>query len=130
MRALSAVHVQGHGWHGTSSGYAPLTNVRCLWCTWRVRQRAATLCALFIADGRKNMIMRLIAALVAGTALTVHVAHAQSPVDTLAKIKAAKAINVASSPDSLPCSMKGACVFNNSSSIDLCTRAIAQIGPT
>jgi hypothetical protein len=130
QRARAAVHVQGHGWHGTSSGYAPLTNVRCLWCTWRVRQRAATVSALFIADGRKNMIMRLIAALVAGTALTVHVAHAQSPVDTLAKIKAAKAINVAYSPDSLPFSMKGAGAEPTGYSIDLCKRVIAQIGQT
>ena len=76
------------------------------------------------------MIMRLIAALVAGTALTVHVAHAQSPVDTLAKIKAAKAINVAYSPDSLPFSMKGAGAEPTGYSIDLCKRVIAQIGQT
>lgn len=74
------------------------------------------------------MIMRLIAALVAGTALAAHVAYAQAPVDTLAKIKAAKAINVAYSPDSLPFSMKGTGAEPSGYSIDLCKRVIAQIG--
>ena len=76
------------------------------------------------------MIMRLIAALVAGTALAAHVAYAQAPVDTLAKIKAAKAINVAYSPDSLPFSMKGTGAEPTGYSIDLCKRVIAQISQT
>ena len=76
------------------------------------------------------MVMRLIAALVAGVALAAHVAHAQGPVDTLAKVKAAKAINVAYSPDSLPFSMKGSGAEPTGYSIDLCKRVIAQIGQT
>ena len=56
--------------------------------------------------------------------------HAQGPVDTLAKIKAAKAINVAYSPDSLPFSMKGPGAEPTGYSIDLCKRVIAQIGQT
>lgn len=74
------------------------------------------------------MSKRLLVALFTGTMLTVHAAYAQSPVDTLAKIKAAKAINVAYSPDSLPFSMTGAGGEVTGYSIDLCKRVITQIG--
>jgi ABC-type amino acid transport substrate-binding protein len=47
---------------------------------------------------------------------------------TLAKVKAAKAINVAYSPDSFPFSMNGPNNEPVGYSIDLCKRAIAQIG--
>jgi len=64
-------------------------------------------------------------ALVAGQAAT-----AQPAGGTLAKIKAAKAINVAYSPDSLPFSMKTSSGEAAGYSIDLCKRVIAQIGRT
>ena len=71
----------------------------------------------------KNILISLVAvaALVAGSAT------AQSGPNTLGKIKAAKAINVAYSPDSLPFSFtdkNGPAGY----SIDLCKRVIAQIG--
>lgn len=47
---------------------------------------------------------------------------------TLAKVKAAKAINVAYSPDSFPFSLNGPNNEPVGYSIDLCKRAIAQIG--
>ena len=68
--------------------------------------------------------------IVAGMALAVHVAYAQPSLDTLAKVKAAKAINVSYSPDSLPFSMNGASGAPEGYSIDLCKRIIAQIGQT
>lgn len=55
-------------------------------------------------------------------------AGAQAPVNTLAKIKAAKAINVAFSGDSLPFSFVGPGNEPAGYSIDLCKRVIAQIG--
>ncbi len=67
--------------------------------------------ALFIAAG-----------LIAGGAV------AQTPAGTLGKIKAAKAINVAFSGDSLPFSFVGPNNQPVGYSIDLCNRVIAQIG--
>jgi len=65
------------------------------------------------------------AALIAGGAL------AQTPPSpTLAKIKAAKAINVAFSGDSLPFSFVGPDNQPAGYSIDICKRVIAQIGRT
>ena len=55
-------------------------------------------------------------------------ASAQSAPNTLAKIKAAKAINVAYSVDSLPFSFAGQNGEPAGYSIDLCKRVIAQIG--
>ena len=48
--------------------------------------------------------------------------------DTLAKIKAAKAINVAFSGDSIPFSFVESGMQPSGYSIDLCKRVIAQIG--
>jgi ABC-type amino acid transport substrate-binding protein len=62
------------------------------------------------------------AALVAGGA------QAQSVPNTLGKIKAAKAINVGFSPDSLPFSFVGPDNQPAGYSIDICKRVIAQIG--
>ena len=67
-------------------------------------------------------------ALLGIAAFGMHDAFAQSAVDTLAKIKAAKSINVAYSPDSLPFSMAGSGSEPSGYTIDLCKRAIAQIG--
>lgn len=74
------------------------------------------------------MLKRLLVAVVAGAAFTAHGAFAQAPVDTLAKVKAARVINVAYSPDSLPFSMTGAGGEPAGYSIDLCKRVITQIG--
>ncbi len=74
------------------------------------------------------MLKNFVAALFVLASLMASAAHAQSGSPTLAKIKAAKAINAAYSPDSLPFSFSGP---NNEAvgySIDLCKRAIAQIG--
>jgi ABC-type amino acid transport substrate-binding protein len=57
-------------------------------------------------------------------------AHAQSAPNTLGKIKAAKAINVAFAGDSLPFSYVGTNNQPAGYSIDLCNRVIAQIGRT
>jgi ABC-type amino acid transport substrate-binding protein len=56
------------------------------------------------------------------------VATAQAPSPTLARIKAAKAINVAFSGDSLPFSFVGTDNQPTGYSIDICKRVIAQIG--
>ena len=72
----------------------------------------------------------LLVVLLAATALLAGAAAAQSPPNTLARIKAAKAINVAYSTDSLPFSFTGAGSEPAGYSIDLCKRAIAQIGHT
>jgi ABC-type amino acid transport substrate-binding protein len=61
-------------------------------------------------------------------AFVMHDALAQSSVDTLARIKTAKAIDVAYSPDSLPFSLVGANGEPVGYTIDLCRRVIAQIG--
>ena len=73
---------------------------------------------------------RILFAMLGIAALSGHGALAQSSVDTLARIKQAKAINVAYSPDSLPFSMSEANGDPAGYTIDLCKRAIAQIGRT
>ena len=55
-------------------------------------------------------------------------ALAQQPTDTLARIKAAHAINVGYSPDSVPFSFAGADQKPTGFSIDICNRVIAGIG--
>ena len=68
---------------------------------------------------------------IAAAALIASGAHAQAPASpTLAKIKAAKAINVAFSGDSLPFSFVGPDNQPAGYSIDICKRVIAQIGRT
>lgn len=69
----------------------------------------------------------LLAAIFTALALCTFGALAQSLPPTLAKIKAAKAITVAYSPDSLPFSFNGANNEPAGYSIDLCKRVIAQI---
>jgi len=71
----------------------------------------------------KNLLVTLmvVAGLVAGSAA------AQTSANTLGKIKSAKAINVAYSPESLPFSFAGANNEPAGYSIDLCKRVIAQI---
>ncbi len=69
----------------------------------------------------------LLAAIFTALALCTFGASAQSLPPTLAKIKAAKAITVAYSPDSLPFSFNGANNEPAGYSIDLCKRVIAQI---
>jgi glutamate/aspartate transport system substrate-binding protein len=59
--------------------------------------------------------------------LTAGGALAQSPAGTLAKIKGAKTINVAYSPDSFPFSAANAGAEPTGYSIELCKRVIAQI---
>lgn len=71
----------------------------------------------------------LLVALFVGANLLSSAALAQSP-DTLGKIKAAKAINVAYSRDSLPFSYVGPNNEPIGYSIDLCRRVITQIGRT
>lgn len=71
---------------------------------------------------------RVFFGLIAVALLGAGSAGAQAPVNTLAKIKAAKAINVAFSGDSLPFSFVGAGNEPAGYSIDLCKRVIAQIG--
>jgi glutamate/aspartate transport system substrate-binding protein len=74
------------------------------------------------------MSKRVLVALFVAAGLVAGHAAAQSSPDAMARIKSAKAINVAFSPDSLPFSFTGP---NNEAagySIDLCKRAIAQIG--
>jgi ABC-type amino acid transport substrate-binding protein len=61
-------------------------------------------------------------------ALAAGGAHAQPAPNTLAKIKAAKAINIAFSGDSLPCSFVAAGNKPAGYSIDLCNRIVAAIG--
>jgi len=74
------------------------------------------------------MLKRSFVALMVAAGLAAGAATAQSPPDALARIKAAKAINVAYSPDSLPFSFVGPGNEPAGYSIDLCKRAIAQIG--
>jgi ABC-type amino acid transport substrate-binding protein len=75
-----------------------------------------------------DFMKRILFAMLGIAALSAHGALAQSSVDTLAKIKQAKAINVAFSPDSLPFSISEANGEPAGYTIDLCKRAIAQIG--
>lgn len=66
-------------------------------------------------------------ALLGAVLLTMSNALAQPAVDTLGRIKAAKAVNIAYSPDSIPFSVKE----NGEAagySIDLCKRVVMQIG--
>jgi glutamate/aspartate transport system substrate-binding protein len=70
---------------------------------------------------------RLIVGLLVVASLTATGVAAQAP-NTLGKIKAAKAINVAYSADSLPFSFNGPNNEPAGYSIDLCKRVIAQIG--
>ena len=75
------------------------------------------------------MIKNFLAALFAVLSLAAGSASAQSTTSpTLGKIKAAKAINVAYSADSLPFSVNGPNGAPVGYSIDLCKRVIAQIG--
>ena len=66
---------------------------------------------------------KVLVALALGVALLSHDAIA----DTLARIKSAKAINVAYSPESLPFSFSGSDGEPRGYSIDLCKRVIAQV---
>jgi len=72
----------------------------------------------------KNLLLTLLVA----TGLVAGGAAAQTGPNTLGKIKSAKAINVAYSPDSLPFSFTGTNNEPAGYSIDLCKRVIAQIG--
>lgn len=71
---------------------------------------------------------RVLIGLIAAGALIAGAASAQTPSPTLAKIKAAKAINVAFSGDSLPFSFVGPNNQPDGYSIDICKRVIAAIG--
>jgi ABC-type amino acid transport substrate-binding protein len=75
------------------------------------------------------MVKNFFAALIVATGLAATGVSAQTtPTNTLGKIKAAKAINVAYSADSLPFSFAGPNKEPAGYSIDLCKRVIAQIG--
>jgi glutamate/aspartate transport system substrate-binding protein len=76
------------------------------------------------------MIKTIFAALLVGASMLGGVAVAQTGPGTLGKIKAAKVINVAFSPDSLPFSFAGPNGVPVGFSIELCKRAIAQISRT
>ena len=73
---------------------------------------------------------RILIGLLASASLVATTAVAQPASSALARIKAAKAINVAVSTDALPFSFSGPDTKNEpvGYSIDLCKRAIAQIG--
>ena len=73
------------------------------------------------------MLKIALAALWLAAAVATGPAVAQAPSPTLAKIKAAKAINVAYSPDSAPFSSAAAGAAPVGYSIDLCKRVVAQI---
>jgi len=75
-------------------------------------------------------VKRMLIGLLASASLVATVAVAQPAPDTLGRIKAAKAINVAVSADALPFSFSGPDTKNEPAgySIDLCRRVIAQIG--
>jgi len=74
------------------------------------------------------MVKTLLAAMIVAASLIGGAASAQTGAGTLGKIKSAKAINVAYSADSLPFSFVGPNNEPAGYSIDLCKRAIAQIG--
>ena len=76
------------------------------------------------------MFKSIAVSLIAAAALVAGHAAAQTGPNTLGKIKAAKSINVAYSPESLPFSFTGANNEPAGYSIDLCKRVIAQIGRT
>ncbi|MCC6198546.1 MAG: amino acid ABC transporter substrate-binding protein [Burkholderiales bacterium] len=71
---------------------------------------------------------RILLALLVACGLVAAGASAQTAPNTLGKIKSAKAINVAFSPDSLPFSFVGPNNEPAGYSIDLCKRVIAQVG--
>jgi ABC-type amino acid transport substrate-binding protein len=73
-------------------------------------------------------VKRFLTGLVVAASLVSAAASAQTAPNTLGKIKAAKAINVAFSGDSLPFSFVGPGNEPAGYSIDLCKRVIAQIG--
>nr|MCU0923365.1 amino acid ABC transporter substrate-binding protein [Burkholderiaceae bacterium] len=73
------------------------------------------------------MLKIALAALWLAAAVATGPAAAQATSPTLAKIKAAKAINVAYSPDSAPFSSAAAGAAPVGYSIDLCKRVVAQI---
>ena len=74
------------------------------------------------------MLKNLLVVLAVLTGLVAGSAMAQTSANTLGKIKAAKAINVAFSPESLPFSFTGTNNEPAGYSIDLCKRVVAQIG--
>ena len=74
------------------------------------------------------MFKHILVLLIAAAALVAGNAAAQALPNTLGKIKSAKAINVAYSPESLPFSFKETNGQPAGYSIDLCKRVIAQIG--
>jgi ABC-type amino acid transport substrate-binding protein len=74
------------------------------------------------------MFKHLLLTLLFAAGLVAGGAAAQTSANTLGKIKSAKAINVAYSPESLPFSFAGANNEPAGYSIDLCKRVIAQIG--
>ena len=76
------------------------------------------------------MIKNFFAALLVGASMLGGVAVAQTGPGTLGKIKAAKVINVAYSPDSMPFSFAGPNGVPVGFSIELCKRAITQISRT
>lgn len=79
---------------------------------------------------RTSNVKRILIGLLASAILVATNAVAQPASSALARIKAAKAINVAVSTDALPFSFSGPDTKNEpvGYSIDLCKRAIAQIG--
>ena len=74
------------------------------------------------------MVKNVLLAVIVAAGLAAVGATAQTGPSPLGRIKAAKAINVAYSPDSLPFSFAGANGEPAGYSIDLCRRVIAQIG--
>ena len=74
------------------------------------------------------MFKNILVSMIAAAALVAGHAAAQALPNTLGKIKAAKAINVAYSPETLPFSYKETDGQPAGYSIDLCKRIIAQIG--
>ncbi len=75
-----------------------------------------------------NLNRLLVGLLVAAAMVAAGPAAAQTGANTLPKIKAAKVINVAFSPDSLPFSFVGAGNEPAGYSIDICKRVIAHLG--
>jgi ABC-type amino acid transport substrate-binding protein len=78
-------------------------------------------------EAEDPMLKTVLAALCVAVAATAGPAAAQGASPTLTKIKAAKAINVAYSPDSAPFSSVSGSAAPQGYSIDLCKRVIAQI---
>jgi glutamate/aspartate transport system substrate-binding protein len=80
--------------------------------------------------GKDLPVKRILCGLLVLAGLAAFGAAAQTAPDTLARIKAAKAINVAYSPDSLPFSWATSDRRPAGYSIDLCKRVIARIART